>query len=42
MASRSIDIQANNGNSFRGYLALPPTGTGPGIVLIQEIYGVNH
>jgi carboxymethylenebutenolidase len=41
MTSRSIDIQANDGNSFKGYLALPPTGTGPGLVLIQEIFGVN-
>lgn len=27
---------------FAGYLALPPTGTGPGIVLWQEIFGVNE
>lgn len=26
---------------FSGYLALPPSGTGPGIVLLQEIWGVN-
>ncbi len=24
-----------------GYLALPPSGSGPGIVLFQEIFGVN-
>jgi carboxymethylenebutenolidase len=39
--SRSIDIQAGDGNSFKGYLSLPPTGSGPGILLIQEIFGVN-
>jgi carboxymethylenebutenolidase len=39
--SRSIDIQASDGKSFKGYLSLPPTGSGPGIVLIQEIFGVN-
>jgi len=27
---------------FAGYLALPPTGSGPGIVLWQEIFGVNE
>lgn len=26
---------------FAGYLALPPAGTGPGLVLFQEIFGVN-
>ncbi len=41
MTSSMIDIASNDGQSFQGYLALPPTGTGPGIVLIQEIFGVN-
>ena len=41
MQSRWIDIDTDNGNVFRGYLSLPPKGTGPGIVLIQEIWGVN-
>ncbi|MDX2353136.1 dienelactone hydrolase family protein [Pseudomonas sp. NPDC077382] len=41
MTSQWIDIAAQDGESFKGYLALPPTGTGPGIVLIQEIFGVN-
>ncbi len=27
--------------SFSAYLAKPPSGRGPGIVLIQEIFGVN-
>ena len=26
---------------FQGYLALPPAGKGPGLVLFQEIFGVN-
>ena len=26
---------------FGGYLALPPAGRGPGLVLFQEIFGVN-
>ncbi len=27
---------------FDAYLALPPSGSGPGIVLLQEIFGVNR
>ena len=27
---------------FAGYLALPPAGKGPGLVLFQEIFGVNE
>jgi carboxymethylenebutenolidase len=42
VASRSINIQSDDGKSFKGYLSLPPTGSGPGIVLIQEIFGVNQ
>ena len=26
---------------FGGHLALPPTGRGPGLLLLQEIFGVN-
>jgi len=28
--------------SFDAYLALPPAGRGPGLVLLQEIFGVNQ
>lgn len=42
MTSQWIDIPAPEGGTFKGYLALPPTGKGPGLVLIQEIFGVNH
>jgi carboxymethylenebutenolidase len=28
--------------SFNAYLALPPAGRGPGLVLLQEIFGVNQ
>ena len=41
MTSRTIDITSHDGKAFQGYLSLPPTGSGPGIVLIQEIFGVN-
>ncbi|MEE8294659.1 MAG: dienelactone hydrolase family protein, partial [Sphingomonadales bacterium] len=36
-----MEITGKDG-SFSGYLALPPGGTGPGLVLAQEIFGVNH
>lgn len=42
METRWIDIPLTDNQSCAGYLALPPTGRGPGIVLIQEIFGVNH
>ncbi len=41
MSGSAIDIQAKDGGSFMGYLALPEGGTGPGVVVIQEIFGVN-
>ncbi|ACJ00177.1 dienelactone hydrolase family protein [Rhodospirillum centenum] len=37
-----VTIQATDGGSFTGYLAEPPSGQGPGIVVIQEIFGVNE
>ncbi|MEX3917601.1 dienelactone hydrolase family protein [Paraburkholderia sp. BR10872] len=41
MKGRYIDIPAPEGGAFRAYLATPASGTGPGIVLCQEIFGVN-
>lgn len=41
-SSQDIRIQAADGSgSFGAYLALPRGGTGPGLVLAQEIFGVN-
>lgn len=40
VSTRWIDIPAGN-DSFGGYLALPKGGKGPGIVIVQEIFGVN-
>jgi carboxymethylenebutenolidase len=37
-----IQLKANDGGSFSGYLATPKSGKGPGIVVIQEIFGVNE
>jgi carboxymethylenebutenolidase len=41
MTGRTITIRAKDGDSFRGYLATPEKGSGPGIVLLQEIFGIN-
>jgi carboxymethylenebutenolidase len=39
--SKWIDIETNDGK-FGAYLSLPRGGKGPGIVLLQEIFGVNQ
>lgn len=36
-----ISVIAHDGSAYDAYLALPPAGTGPGLVLFQEIFGVN-
>ena len=34
-------ITTKAGEEFGGYLAMPASGKGPGVVVIQEIFGVN-
>jgi carboxymethylenebutenolidase len=41
MSGKTISIDASGGGSFSGYLATPESGRGPGLVVIQEIFGVN-
>jgi len=41
VTTKWIDIQAADG-TFGAYLAIPHNGKGPGIVLLQEIFGVNE
>jgi len=41
MAGRYITVTAKDSGSFKAYLATPAKGSGPGIVLLQEIFGVN-
>ena len=41
MAGQWIDIAANDGGTFKGYLTVPAAGSGPGVLLLQEIFGVN-
>jgi carboxymethylenebutenolidase len=40
--TRTERIQAPDGGTFDGHLALPASGRGPGILVIQEIFGVNE
>ena len=42
MAGEFIDIPAGDGGTFQGYLALPEGGKGPGLMILQEIFGVNE
>jgi len=37
-----ITIKSFDGGEFDAYLALPASGYGPGIVVLQEIFGVNN
>lgn len=41
MSGEFIQISADNGAAFSAYLAKPKQGSGPGLVLLQEIFGVN-
>jgi carboxymethylenebutenolidase len=41
MSGTDITIDASDGGSFAAYLALPDGGSGPGVVVLQEIFGVN-
>jgi carboxymethylenebutenolidase len=36
-----VAVRARDGGEFQAYLSVPAAGSGPGIVLIQEIFGVN-
>jgi carboxymethylenebutenolidase len=41
MNGKDITLRAKDSGSFTGYLASPGSGHGPGLVVIQEIFGVN-
>ena len=42
MAGKTIPIRTADGGAFSGYLATPSSGSSPGLLLLQEIFGVNH
>ena len=39
--SREEHIRGDDGHAFTGYLAIPESGSGPGMVVAQEIFGVT-
>ncbi|MBP6900496.1 MAG: dienelactone hydrolase family protein [Burkholderiaceae bacterium] len=39
--AQSISFQRPDGQSVNGYLATPASGSGPGVVVIQEWWGLN-
>ena len=42
MNAQWIPVKAEDGGQYEAYLSLPPAGKGPGLVLFQEIFGVNR
>ena len=42
MSGADIALTAADGGSFTAYLSKPDPGDAPGIVVLQEIFGVNH
>lgn len=36
-----LSIKQQDKKEYSGYMSLPPSGRGPGLILIQEIWGVN-
>jgi carboxymethylenebutenolidase len=41
ITSKTVTVTASDGGVFNAYLALPEDGRGPGLVLLQEIFGIN-
>jgi carboxymethylenebutenolidase len=37
-----ISVSSHDGREFNAYLALPAAGRGPGVVVLQEVFGVNR
>jgi len=42
MPGKIIDIKAEDGGSFQGFLATPDSGSGAGVIVLQEIFGINY
>jgi carboxymethylenebutenolidase len=42
MTGNSITVTGRDGASFKAYLATPAKGSGPGILLLQDIFGINQ
>ncbi len=41
MNGKMIEIAADDGGAFGAYVSLPESGSGAGLILLQEIFGVN-
>jgi len=41
MTGKTIAIKSHDGGTFGGYMAVPASGLGPGLLVLQEIFGVN-
>ena len=41
MTGEMIDIASKDGRTFSAYLSQPTAGKGPGVVMIQEIFGIS-
>jgi carboxymethylenebutenolidase len=41
MEGSIIEVAAHDGGRFNAYIARPVQGSGPGLVLLQEIFGIN-
>ncbi|MPT38591.1 MAG: dienelactone hydrolase family protein [Achromobacter sp.] len=41
ITTRDVTVASHDGKSFGAYLSVPASGRGPGLVLCQEIFGVN-
>jgi len=42
MPGKMIDIKGADGATFQGFLATPDSGSGAGIIVLQEIFGINY
>ena len=37
-----IPIKAHDGGTFNAYLSVPKSNKGPGLLVLQEVFGVNE
>ena len=42
MIGKFVGLPSADGDAFDGYLSMPASGRGPGVVMIPEIFGVNE
>ena len=42
MTTEPVRILAKDGGDFEAWLAGPPSGRGPGLIVLAEIYNANH